>query len=171
MNAMQTFEADYRETYGLVRHALGRFPGLDAHADDLIQDVYLSYWQHRESIPPEKRKAWLVVTARHKAIDKLRRLHTLRTDLSDFVETDPKEGLWRSDPVHEARVMKIGQMLDKLPDGRAARTFQRFYRDGDSLKAIARDHRESIGTVSSRVSRMREKFRLHFRETLEALDA
>lgn len=171
MNALQTFEADYRETYGLVRHALGHFPALDTHADDLIQDVYLSYWQHRDAIPPEKRKAWLVVTARHKAIDRLRRLNTHRTDLSDFLEMDPKEGLWTSDPLHEARVMKIGQMLDKLPEGKGTRTLQRFYRDGDSLKVIARDQRESLGTITSRLSRMREKFRLHFRETLEALDA
>lgn len=171
MNALQSFEADYRETYGLIRYALGRFPGLDTHADDLIQDVYLSYWQHRDTIPPEKRKSWLIVTARHKAIDKLRRLQTHRTDLSDFVEMEPKEGLWTTDPVHEARVMTIGHMLDKLPAGRATLTFQRFYRDGHSLKTIARDRKESVGTVSSRVSRMREKFRLQFRDTLEALDA
>jgi RNA polymerase sigma factor (sigma-70 family) len=171
MKTLQTFEADYRETYGLVRYAVGRFPGLHAHADDLIQDVYLSYWQHREAIPPEKRRAWLLVTARHKAIDKLRRLNNHRTELTDFEHMEPKEGLWTSDPVHEARVMKIGQMLDKLPEGTTAHTFQRFYREGDSLMTIARDRKEPIGTVAARMSRMREKLRLHFREAIETMDA
>jgi RNA polymerase sigma factor (sigma-70 family) len=171
MKALQSFEADYRETYGLIRYALGQFPGLNPHADDLLQDVFLSYWQHRDAIAPEKRRAWLLVTARHKAIDTLRRMQAHRTDLHDFVEMEPKEALWASDPLHEARVMKIGQMLDKLPEGTTSRTFQRFYRNGDSLNTIAKDCQKSIGTITSRVSRMREKLRLHFREAIEAMDA
>lgn len=76
MKALQKFEADFRDTYGLIRYALGHFPDLHPYADDLIQAVYLSYWQHREAIPPEKRRAWLLVTARHKAMDKLQSLQT-----------------------------------------------------------------------------------------------
>lgn len=35
----------------------------------------------QDKIRPEKRRAWLLVTARHKAIDKLRRMQAHRTDL------------------------------------------------------------------------------------------
>ncbi len=170
MKAVSAFEADYRAYYGVVSWALRQFPALDSQIDDILQDVFLSYWQHRDTIATEKKKAWLVVTARHKAIDSLRRARKRRTDLSDFQTTEPRERLWMSDPEHEVRVAALSKMLDDLPRKTSQDALVRHYRDGQSFRAIADELRVPLGTIAARVCRARERLRLTFRAGLEALD-
>lgn len=52
-------------------------------ADDIVQDVFLHLWQHPESYEPHRGpiRTWLCVVARHRAIDRLRRLQLERSRL------------------------------------------------------------------------------------------
>ena len=41
-------------------------------AEDIVQETLLRAWRHAGSVPPESRRPWLFVTARHLVIDAYR---------------------------------------------------------------------------------------------------
>jgi len=101
--AVELDEHLFRHEAGRMVAALIRIFGVHnlALAEDVVQDAFcraLEVWKFRGV--PENPSAWLMATAKHRAIDVLRREHTARTfapELSRFLESE-----WTLSPaVHE----------------------------------------------------------------------
>jgi RNA polymerase sigma-70 factor (ECF subfamily) len=87
------FESFYRDEFGRVLAIVVRLVGDLATAEEAVQDAFeiaLQRWP--EDGWPANPRAWLVSTARHKAIDSLRRTGRLSEIREELRNTEP---LWR----------------------------------------------------------------------------
>jgi RNA polymerase sigma-70 factor (ECF subfamily) len=98
----------YRSDWGRIVATLIRQFGDFELAEDAAQDAFTAAVdQWRTDGVPESPRAWIIQTAKHKAIDRLRR----QTRLQEKLETDPD---FRSEPIVEGP----GQDLGEIPDDR-----------------------------------------------------
>ena len=164
----QRFQQIYMENFKIVRHIFLKFPTLGNNAEDLAQDVFLNFFNHMEKLPEGKERPYLIVSARHAAIDFVKKNRRRKTDLDEFIDHSPSQKLWESDTSHELKVHVVGKLLDEIAaQERGGECFRMFYRDGLSLKEIAAKNGEPIGTVAARVARLRDKFKARLRSHLE----
>jgi RNA polymerase sigma-70 factor (ECF subfamily) len=102
----EAMNAVFRAEVGLICGSLVRITGDFDLAEDLVQDavvVALQRWP--VDGVPERPAAWLLHTARRRAIDRLRRDSTYRTKLqlltdgwAPDVRSDPDDRRWRAMP-------------------------------------------------------------------------
>ncbi|HYV83236.1 MAG TPA: RNA polymerase sigma factor [Pyrinomonadaceae bacterium] len=107
-NANVTVDAVYRSDWGRIVATLIRQFGDFELAEDSAQEAFtaaVDQWR-TEGIPDSPR-AWIIQTAKHKAIDRLRR----QTRLQQKLEADPDFG---AEPIVEAR----GLDFEEIPDDR-----------------------------------------------------
>src|SRR5258708_3938420 len=79
----QSIEALYRSDWGRIVASLIRIVGDFEVAEDAVQEAFASAVnQWRESGVPEFPRAWIIQTARHKAIDVIRRRARLSEKLN-----------------------------------------------------------------------------------------
>nr|AIA17045.1 Glyoxalase-like domain protein [uncultured bacterium] len=107
-NANVTVDAVYRSDWGRIVATLIRQFGDFELAEDAAQEAFttaVDQWR-TEGIPDSPR-AWIIQTAKHKAIDRLRR----QTRLQEKLETDPD---FMSEPIVEGPNLNF----DEIPDDR-----------------------------------------------------
>ena len=107
-NANVTVDAVYRSDWGRIVATLIRQFGDFELAEDAAQEAFtaaVDQWR-TEGIPDSPR-AWIIQTAKHKAIDRLRR----QTRLQEKLEADPD---FASEPIVEAPDLNF----DEIPDDR-----------------------------------------------------
>lgn len=141
--------------YAIARNILSpALPGEDM--EELVSDVFCSAWYSRDRLEPGKLKAWLAVTARNAARDRLRRLrltHPLDEDMLDISLPDMDEALAEQELAAACRaaVDSLGE-----PD---REIFQRRYFLYQKTEDIAREMGLGHAAVRSRLMRGRTKLR------------
>lgn len=134
-----------RATFGFLLKALRD----RAAAEDVQQQVFLEVWQRAPQFDPARGGlfAWVMMIARSRAIDQLRRRIP--------VPQDPTESPTLETPV-ESRVDELvehwhmTELLEQLPHEEAALLRQRFY-GGLSQSEIASETGVPLGTVKMRM--------------------
>jgi RNA polymerase sigma-70 factor (ECF subfamily) len=107
-NANVTVDAVYRSDWGRIVATLIRQFGDFELAEDAAQEAFTAAVdQWRTEGIPESPRAWIIQTAKHKAIDRLRR----QTRLQEKLEADPD---FASEPIVEAPNLNF----DEIPDDR-----------------------------------------------------
>ena len=107
-NANVTVDAVYRSDWGRIVATLIRQFGDFELAEDAAQDAFTAavhQWPTKGI--PESPRAWIIQTAKHKAIDRLRR----QTRLQEKLEADPD---FASEPMVEAPTLNF----EEIPDDR-----------------------------------------------------
>lgn len=131
--------------------------GLASHAEELVQEVFVSIW--RRSCLYDWRKAaastWIFTIARNQRIDMLRKMR--RTSVEMAVETDD---LWQipgdneDEPVTSLhRLMserRIRESLKHLPEEQTT-VIAKVYMENKSHQRVANELNIPLGTVKSRV--------------------
>ncbi len=123
--------------------------------DDLVQDVLEKTLRH--PVPDgANARAWLARVLHNLFIDKLRRLHARREDLSD----DPIEAPRADDPAwwEQLDEAAVRAQLAFLPDDQRA-TFEMFALQGRSYDEIAATLGIAKATVGTRILRARQRLR------------
>jgi RNA polymerase sigma-70 factor (ECF subfamily) len=120
----------------------------EQEAEDVLHEVFLEVWEHAADYDPERGtvRAWLVMRARSRGLDRLRSLHRARTTPQDRLDYDL--------PVAPAPAdtLTIRRALSNLaPELR--RLLELGYFDGLSSAEIAAHEQLAVGTVKSRVAR------------------
>jgi RNA polymerase sigma-70 factor, ECF subfamily len=96
----------YRSDWGRIVATLIRQFGDFELAEDAAQDAFTAAIdQWRTDGVPESPRAWIIQTAKHKAIDRLRR----QTRLKEKLEADPD---FASEPIVEAPGLDLGEIPD-----------------------------------------------------------
>lgn len=143
--------------YAIARNILS--PALPPEdIEETVSDVFCSLWYSRDKLEPGKLKAWLAVTARNAARDRLRKmklLHPLDEEILDVNLLDMEEKLAERELAEACR-----RAVDSLgePD---REIFQRRYFLYQKTEDIAREMGLSHSAVRSRLMRGRSKLREH----------
>ena len=99
-------DAVYRSDWGRIVATLIRQFGDFELAEDAAQEAFTAAVdQWRTDGVPESPRAWIIQTAKHKAIDRLRR----QTRLKEKLEADPD---FASEPIVEAPTLDFGEIPD-----------------------------------------------------------
>jgi RNA polymerase sigma-70 factor, ECF subfamily len=99
-------DAVYRSDWGRIVATLIRQFGDFELAEDAAQEAFTAAVdQWRTEGVPDSPRAWIIQTAKHKAIDRLRR----QTRLKEKLEADPD---FASEPIVEAPVLDLGEIPD-----------------------------------------------------------
>jgi len=105
-NPNVTVDAVYRSDWGRIVATLIRQFGDFELAEDVAQDAFAAAVdQWRTDGIPESPRAWIIQTAKHKAIDRLRR----QTRLQEKLEADPD---FASEPIVDAPTLDLGEIPD-----------------------------------------------------------
>lgn len=165
-----SFEKVYAENIGFVQFVVSKFRLAPQEADELVQDVFLRFYQNRERVDPEKIRSYLAMTARNMAIDIYRKQKSRKTfELEDKHDAAMQDGLWKDDPRRVLESEVAMEFLKAIEGEDGAETLLLFYRDGLSVKEIADRQGEKVGTVTSRLSRLRQKFKDKLQARLDEL--
>jgi RNA polymerase sigma-70 factor, ECF subfamily len=119
------------------------------HAEDVMQDIFFQVWRNSESFVQGRGSlgAWLVVVARNRSIDLLRRRKP--TDSVDDVVLAAKCNL-ASEAEHNALIEKVQQILKDLP-AEQQRSMELAFFEGLSHSEIAEKTGDPLGTVKTRI--------------------
>jgi RNA polymerase sigma-70 factor (ECF subfamily) len=162
------FRRVYEKYVGLVQYVLRRC-GVDAaSADDIVQEAFLRLFRRAAEIQqPAAIKAWLVTTARNIALDERRkRRHLVATDRDDVAEeADASVESAR----RELEISLVGALVQDIVRETGDSTLSDFYVLGRSAKEIAAEKGEAISTVTTRLSRVRQRFQERLRARIQLL--
>jgi RNA polymerase sigma-70 factor (ECF subfamily) len=166
------FNKVYAENIGFVQFVVSKFRLPPQECDDLVQEVFLRFHKNLDHVDLTKVRAYLATTARNLAIDTLRRDKSRKTFLMDEeVDHGSEETLWRNDPRRKVEAEAAADFIREIEQENepGAETLVMFYRDGMSVKAIAEKLGESSGTITSRLSRTRQKLKQRLQDRLDQL--
>ena len=130
-------------------------------ADDVSQESWIAFWDGRRriSLAGKSLLPWLLVTARHKALRRLRTEatraqvhHSRRFELAT-TDTDPQEQLDRIELAR--RIELLVAQLDPLD----RRIYALCLENGSSYAAAAEQLKTSVGAVRGRLFRIRKYLR------------
>jgi RNA polymerase sigma-70 factor (ECF subfamily) len=167
---MNDVTAIYRQVGPKLKRYLRKFGVGESELDDLVQDCFVSFLTSGRAMTLGSASAFLVTTARHRAIDLWRKQKT-----AAMHSLDDHDEHWAG-PAQEAIPMALylerlmSQVEAMNSQHRSSLTFKKFYSEGKSLHEIAAEFGEPLGTVSGRVFRMRRQFRDKWRRDLEKFE-
>lgn len=133
--------------YGLIRKLLGP----SAEADDVLQEVFSQVWKQAERYDQDRSAplSWLLLLARSRALDHLRR----RKNLPAAAETLP-EAMDLQTPsqplVATERTLKMFDLLERLPQEQRQAIMLAFY-GGLTQAEVAEKQGAPLGTVKTRI--------------------
>jgi RNA polymerase sigma-70 factor, ECF subfamily len=168
---MQRVQADDSEAFGVLydrfaarAHGLARGIGTHAHADDIVQEAFLSAWRSRAKFTPERDTvlAWLMGNVRNRAIDSLRRQggHDNRRANAEGIEDRfHASGNLENEIAERDEAAQLRRSLASLPP--AQRDVIAFAYFGElSATEIAAELSLPLGTVKGRMRLGLDKLRI-----------
>lgn len=168
-----TFRKLYDAHVGFVQFIAGRAGWTKASADDVVQETFLRLYQKPpESLESKAVRAWLAKTARRVIIDLARKSGKYTT--TQQMENEPTTGsLWFRDSEaleRELELLAVREMIDEIAQLPGGDDFRAFYVDGEKAREIAARKGEAISTVTTRLSRLRDRFRDRLKLKLENIE-
>ncbi|MFH1155684.1 MAG: sigma-70 family RNA polymerase sigma factor [Pseudomonadota bacterium] len=131
-------------------------------AEDILQEVFLSAFLHISSFNRERGSfsTWIHTIARNRCRNETKKILTLNPAIDPFIELEkqPDDHLLKKE-IFE----KLNTALDQLPFNDRS-LFSLYEFEGLSYKEIAWIEAIDIGTVKSRLSRIRQKLKTLLRE-------
>jgi RNA polymerase sigma-70 factor, ECF subfamily len=119
------------------------------HAEDVMQEIFFQVWRNSDSFVQGRGSlgAWLVVVARNRAIDLLRRRKPTDS-VEDVVLTAPVN--LAANAEHNAMMEKVQKVLQELP-AEQQQSMELAYFEGLSHTEIAERTGDPLGTVKTRI--------------------
>ena len=137
--------------FGFVRRLMGQA----READDVLQETFWQVWRQAERYSPDRGgpRTWLLLIARSRAIDQLRRLRS-RGKVETPMTARAREAAKETEPDDDDGVAPpegaIEAALDTLPDEQRQAIEQAFF-GGLTHKEVAERLGDPLGTVKTRI--------------------
>jgi RNA polymerase sigma-70 factor (ECF subfamily) len=138
----------YDRHAGLLLALLTRILGDSQEAEDVLHEVFMEVWERAADYDPARGtvRAWLVMRARSRGLDRLRAMGRARTLPAESLSFEARAAAPPAD------ALSVHRALEKLaPELRVL--LELGYFGGLSSAEIAAHERLPIGTVKSRVAR------------------
>src|ERR1700722_15400923 len=139
----------YDRYSSLVYSIALRVLGDTGAAEDIMQNVFMQLWRNpvafdtsRGSLP-----AWLVVIARHRAIDQLRKRRP-ETDLLDITISTSSDLASATD--RQRSLDKVREVMAEMPPAQRSNLEMAFF-EGLTHSEIAEKTGEPLGTIKTRI--------------------
>ena len=148
----------YRAEYGRCVATLARFLGDINLAEEAVQDAFTTAVQKWETAPPNP-GAWIVTTARNRAVDRLRRESTREARHAQALLLHHQDEPQEVGPVKDDQLRLIFTCCHPAlgPDARTALTLRLL--GGLEVPEIARAYLVPEATVAQRIVRAKKKIR------------
>jgi RNA polymerase sigma-70 factor, ECF subfamily len=119
------------------------------HAEDVMQEIFFQIWRNSDSFVQGRGSlgAWLVVVARNRSIDLLRRRKPVDS-VDDVILPSP--GNLASEVERNSMMEKVRKVLRDLP-AEQQRSMELAFFDGLSHSEIAEKTGDPLGTVKTRI--------------------
>jgi RNA polymerase sigma-70 factor (ECF subfamily) len=152
----------FREEWGRSVALLARATGDLALAEDAVQDAFAAALERWDDAPPRNPGAWILTTARNRAVDRIRRERTLarKTQLLEGLERlAPPDAEDDLSPFPDERLALVFACCHPAlaPEARVALTLRSL--GGLSTRAIARAFLVPEPTMAQRLVRAKAKIR------------
>jgi RNA polymerase sigma-70 factor, ECF subfamily len=176
----KAFEKLYRTHYSDLCDFIRRYVGSPAICEELVQDLFLSVWNMRETWNPNgSPRAYLFKGAKNRALDYLKHLEVERRYLNDQkIEIDnnllssksnPEPGLFREvEQPDQELADKIDEAIHRLPE-QGKIIFNLSRDDGLTYREIADVLDISVKTVETQMGRSLNKLRCYLSDYLPGL--
>src|ERR1700761_9568789 len=141
----EVFDRDGRAVYSVALRILKD----TGQAEDVMQEIFFQIWRNSDSFVQGRGSlgAWLVVVARNRSIDMLRRRKPTDS-VEDVVLAAPFD--LAADAEHNAVMEKIHKVLQDLP-AEQQRSMELAFFEGLSHSEIAEKTGDPLGTVKTRI--------------------
>jgi RNA polymerase sigma-70 factor, ECF subfamily len=146
----QSAMAEIFDRYGRAVYSVAlRILKDTGHAEDVMQEIFFQIWRNSDSFVQGRGSlgAWLVVVARNRSIDLLRRRKPV--DSVDEVILASRGNL-ASEVEHHAMMEKVQKVLKDLP-AEQQRSMELAFFEGLSHSEIAEKTGDPLGTVKTRI--------------------
>ncbi|MDQ3234685.1 MAG: sigma-70 family RNA polymerase sigma factor [Pseudobdellovibrionaceae bacterium] len=167
-----SFQKVYEAYYGLIQYIIQRCGVDHEEKRDLIQETFLKLHTKAHEIKDAAAiKPWLVSCARHLAVDYQRRKKFIPLsdpDANHAVSQRADESQTQHN--HELEVRLVGHLIQEVCAQEQDDTLKLFYIDGLKAREIAELRGEAVSTITTRLGRLRQKFRHVFEQRLERLE-
>ena len=139
----------YDRYSGIVYATALRVLGDTAAAEDVLQEIFMQLWRNPAAFDSSRGNlaAWLGVSARHRAIDVLRKRRP-ETDVEDVVIASSHD--LRSEAERNTIVAKVRTALAEMP-AEQRQCMEMAYFEGLTHSEIATKTGEPLGTVKTRI--------------------
>jgi len=159
-DAASAVDAVYRSDWGrIVATLIGMFGDFDV-AEEAAQEAFAAAAQQwREGGVPEHARAWIIQTARHKALDRLRRQASLAEKLAALPPPEPDDPAYDFDEIPDDRLRLIFTCCHPAlaPEAQVALTLRTLC--GLDTDEIARAFLVPEATMAQRLVRAKRKIR------------
>jgi RNA polymerase sigma-70 factor (ECF subfamily) len=148
----------YRAEYGRCVATLTRLLGDINLAEEAVQDAFTTALQKWQTLPPNP-GAWIVTTARNRAVDRLRRESTREARHAQALLLHQPDEPQEVGPVHDDQLRLIFTCCHPAlaPDARTALTLRLL--GGLEVPEIARAYLVAEATIAQRIVRAKKKIR------------
>lgn len=155
------FLPHHKVLYRVAYHLTGN----PADAEDLLQDLYLKLWQHRDdwSVPEAETQPYLMTMLRRMRIDQLRRKHLATVDVAaeDVRSVSPADV--EAEITNRDELQHIAGLITQLP-GREQRLVEMHIFDDLSYQQIQLDTGLSPGNIRITMMRARQKLKVQLKK-------
>lgn len=157
--SQKALEELYRRHRGVLRGVITRVLGVEADADDVLQDVFIQVWKHAGTFSAHKGKllGWLITIARRRALDRVRQLSAYQRATTRYEESArPEAHRLESNSIVEKEVRQnelqalLNRLISDLPKEQGVAVHLTFFK-GLSQREIASRLSLPLGTVKTRI--------------------
>ena len=153
------FEHVYHENFDLVRYYLRKLRVSEDQIDDITHECFMRLIKHMDSVDLERVTPYLFTMARNIVNDRFRQQKRRKTTNFGEEPAGEQEALWLSDQVRTLECALVSEALEEFCQNPEHECFALFYRDGLSMQEICDKLQMPSGTLSSRLYRLRKKFK------------
>lgn len=165
----QSFRKVYRDYFGLVDFVVKQFKFPAQVSEEIVQEVFMKYFENHQQVKPETLKPYLTTMSRNLCIDYFRKVKRQKTEAVGEEWGDHNEELWRNDPRRIVEAEAVHEFFEQIKEEPGADVLIEFYSKGKSVKEIAESRGEKVGSITSRLSRARQKFKEQLHHHLDRM--
>lgn len=153
------FDKCYADLHQAVYRNIVKFVHDHTIAEDLLQDVFLAFWENMYKIDPDRVANWLFVVSYNKSVNSLKNARKFRElgeiEIADEIEIDEAD--------FEYKLQLIDQAVDLLP-GRKKEIFRMYRLEGKSLHEISSQMQLSVHTIKDHLKIARKLIRAYLNQ-------
>ncbi|HYX37671.1 MAG TPA: sigma-70 family RNA polymerase sigma factor [Oligoflexus sp.] len=171
MTKSQLLKKIYADNINIVAYMLKRFRFSAQDDEDLLQEIFLRFYKVIDTVDLAKARPFLLAIAKNVAIDHYRskRLKREMYQLDEALhvaDTTTQESALRL-----ARSQAVSNFIAGIQGDPGADVLLLFYDQETSVKDIAAQKQEKVGTITSRLSRLRNKYRSKLQQHIESSES
>lgn len=144
LNKMHRFNQVYDSVHQAVYANILKIVQKPEAAEDLLQDVFVAFWEKIDDLDMERAANWLFVVSFNRAISYIKRKHLVLAGEPD--ENLPEHEIELDEEEFSMKLSLIHQAIDELPE-RKKIIFKAHKLEGKPLEEIAAEMELSVHTI------------------------